>query len=157
MNLNGVIELKSEIVASVAKQDKRFAPIHSGAHSHFTALGYQHTGNSTRGGVPQSNYFRRKGGNSHQVSVNGKGLYIKTARTPKGIRKTKGQIDAKGMKCAMKVKPFPAAQKKAPMVKQPMHAKNAPFSKPYECAKCGNKGDRYSGVCEKCGEHVEVK
>jgi hypothetical protein len=79
--------------------DARFTPVHSGAHAHFTKLGYQHTGNTERGGAKVSKYFRRKRSNSHQVAVKGDGSFVKVARTPSGEHKTRGKIGTDGLKC----------------------------------------------------------
>jgi len=96
MDLKTTIELRS--VQAAGKQD-RFQPVHAGAHNRFTKAGYMHTGNKNRGGIATSEYFKTKGGNSRTVSVQGDGSYVKTSRTVKGNKRSRGKFDAKGMKC----------------------------------------------------------
>ena len=102
MNISTAIELRSEgraIQAGVKKQD-RFKPVHGGAHDHFMKIGYMHTGNKMRGGIATSEYFKTKGGNSRHISVQSDGSYVKTSRTAKGERRSRGKLDAKGIKCS---------------------------------------------------------
>jgi hypothetical protein len=96
MDLKTTIELRS--VQAAGKQD-RFQPVHAGAHNRFTKAGYMHTGNKNRGGIATSEYFKTKGGNSRTVSVQADGSYVKTSRTVKGNKRSRGKFDAKGMKC----------------------------------------------------------
>jgi hypothetical protein len=96
MDLKTTIELRS--VQAAGKQD-RFQPVHAGAHNRFTKAGYMHTGNKNRGGIATSEYFKTKGGNSRTVSVQADGSYVKTSRTIKGNKRSRGKFDAKGMKC----------------------------------------------------------
>lgn len=99
MNLTAAVELRSKGRQIEAGANDRFEPVHGGAHMHFMKIGYMHTGNKMRGGVRTSEYFKRKDGNSRVVSVQPDGSYIKTSRTMKGTRKSRGKLDAKGMKC----------------------------------------------------------
>jgi len=127
MDLTSAIRLRSagrQIQAGV-KEPHRLAPVHEGAHGRFMKAGYQHTGNKLRGGIPTSEYFKTKSGNSRSVSVQADGSYYKTSRTAKGIRKSRGKIDGKGMKAhnvspemthEHKMRPVAAADKDAPKV-----------------------------------------
>ena len=101
MDLKTTIELRS--VQAAGKQD-RFQPVHAGAHNRFTKAGYMHTGNKNRGGIATSEYFKTKGGNSRTVSVQADGSYVKTSRTIKGNKRSRGKFDAKGMKCGTSVR-----------------------------------------------------
>src|ERR1039458_638876 len=101
MDLSTAIGLRSEgrqIQAGAPKQDSRYNPVHAGAHAHLTNIGYIHTGNKVRGGITTSNYFKRKSGNSRNIAVQKDGSYVKTATTAKGTRRSRGKLNADGMK-----------------------------------------------------------
>ena len=102
MNLSNAMALRSEgrqILAGVMpKSDAKYTPVHAGAHDHLTKIGYMHTGNKTRGGITTSNYFKAKMGNSRNVAVQKDGSYIKTSKTAKGTRRSRGKLDACGLK-----------------------------------------------------------
>jgi len=102
MNLSNAMALRSEgrqILAGVMpKSDAKYTPVHAGAHDHLTKIGYMHTGNKTRGGITTSNYFKAKLGNSRNVAVQKDGSYIKTSKTAKGTRRSRGKLDACGLR-----------------------------------------------------------
>jgi hypothetical protein len=102
MNLSNAMALRSEgrqiQAGAMPKADAKYTPVHAGAHDHLTKIGYMHTGNKTRGGITTSNYFKAKMGNSRNVAVQKDGSYIKTSKTAKGTRRSRGKLDACGLK-----------------------------------------------------------
>lgn len=104
MDLSAAVGLRSEGRQIMAGHPGHFEPVHGGAHQHFLKIGYMHTGNKMRGGIATSSYFKTKGGNSRNVEVQPDGSYIKMAQTARGKRRSRGKIDAKGMKCCPTMK-----------------------------------------------------
>lgn len=99
MDLTGIIELRHEglVLEAGGKKQDRYAPVHQGAHKHFTKIGYMHTGNKVRGGITTSNYFKRsRNGNSREVAVQSDGSYIKMSRRPSGSKRVRGSINSEG-------------------------------------------------------------
>lgn len=99
MDLTTAISLRSDgrTIQAGGKPD-RFKPVHYGAHSRFVKSGYMHTGNKMRGGIATSEYFKTKGGDSRNVSVQADGSFVKHSQTAKGHRRSRGKITADGMK-----------------------------------------------------------
>lgn len=98
MDLSAAIAVRSAGRMIRAGSAPETHPVHDGAHDHFLKIGYMHTGNRNRGGIPTSHYFKSKGGNSREVAVQADGSYVKTSRTAKGMRHSRGHINADGIR-----------------------------------------------------------
>jgi len=96
MNLTAAVETRRGRLIQAGAND-RFAPVHQGAHMHFMKIGYMHTGNKMRGGICTSEYFKNKGGDTRNVSVQADGTYVKTCNTASGTRRSRGKMDASGI------------------------------------------------------------